>query len=229
MYTDVLADRSFFRFLTTCDADLAEAARSGGCPRCRGRLHRAVYPRKPRGGPEAIAFDPTYRHSFCCDQEGCRRRVTPPSVRFLGRRVYVSIVVVLLAVLESGPARAKARVLEEAVGVSVRTLRRWRRWWQTVFPRTLFWIAARARFIPPVDENDLPRMLVDRFCRKDNDPPERSAEEIVTCLAERLSLLLHWLSPLSITSSRSLAHVKGLEVAPKHPQKMPDARSESAF
>lgn len=228
MYTDVLLSPAVFRFLALCDQDLAEKARGAGCPLCPGRLHRANYPRKPRGGPEAIASEATYRHSFCCDQEGCRRRLTPPSVRFLGRRVYFAIVVLLLSVLESGPARAKARVLEESVGVSVRTLRRWRRWWQSIFPRTRFWLAARARLSPPVEEKDLPRALLDRFCRKENDPPDRSVERIATDLTDRLSSLLRWLSPLSIASPLSLPQADGLGARPKHPQRMPDARSESA-
>ena len=226
MYTDVLVDPSFFRFLSTCDADLAEGVRTAGCSRCPGRLHRANYPRKPRGGPEAIASEPTYRHSFCCDQEGCRRRVTPPSVRFLGRRVYFAVVVLLFSVLESGPSRTKARVLKGAVGVSVRTLRRWRRGWQSIFPRTRFWIAARARLILPVEENDLPGALLDRFCRKEGDPPE-AAERMTTDFPERLSLLLRWLSPLSISTPLSLAHAGGLGARPKPPQRMPDARSEA--
>jgi hypothetical protein len=149
-------------------------------------------------------------------------------VRFLGRRVYFGIVVLLLSILESGPSRSKARVLEETVGVSVRTLRRWRRWWQSIFPRTRFWMAARARLLPPVEENDLPRALLDRFCSTKNWP-DRSAERIATDPTEGLSLLLRWLSPLSIASSLSLLHDDGLGARPKRPQRMPDARSESAF
>lgn len=61
-------------------------------------MHRADYDRKPRGGPEHWSE----RHSFCCDQDGCRRRHTPPSVRFLGRKVYVGFVVVLKTALHQG-------------------------------------------------------------------------------------------------------------------------------
>ena len=228
MYTDVLIDPKFFRFLSACDADLAEEARREGCPQCRGRLHRANYPRKPRGGPEAIASEQTYRDSFCCEREGCRRRLTPRSVRFLGRRVYFAIVVLLLSVLESGPRRSKARLLEEAVGVSLRTLRRWRLWWQSFFPRTRFWIAARARLSPPLEERDLPRELLDRFCGQATDPPDRSSDRLAAELTEPLSLLLRWLSPLSIASPLSFPQADGLGARPKPPQRMPDARTESA-
>ncbi|HRZ54915.1 MAG TPA: hypothetical protein P5525_05600 [Candidatus Paceibacterota bacterium] len=39
------------------------------------------------------------RFSLCCGKEGCRRRNTPPSVRFLGRWVYAGLVVILVAAM----------------------------------------------------------------------------------------------------------------------------------
>ena len=57
MYHDLPRDASFWAFLFSIDQDLAEQARQKACP-CGGRLHRANYPRKPRGGgedlPEAV-------------------------------------------------------------------------------------------------------------------------------------------------------------------------------
>jgi hypothetical protein len=38
-----------------------------------------------------------HRFSFCCDRDGCRNRATPPSVRFLGRKVYLGAVVMLIS------------------------------------------------------------------------------------------------------------------------------------
>ena len=67
-------------FLKQVDAAEAETCRSAGCPRCGGALHRATYPRKPHGLAPALRAD-ARRFSFCCAV--CRRRVTPPSVRFL--------------------------------------------------------------------------------------------------------------------------------------------------
>ena len=81
-----LADQQLHQLLEKVDWDLAEQAHQQGCLFCRGKLHRADYDRKPRGGPE---WD--YRYSFCCAQEGCRRRRTPESVRFMGRRVYAGL------------------------------------------------------------------------------------------------------------------------------------------
>ena len=53
MYHDLLRDASFWPFLFSIDQDLAETARQKACP-CGGRLHRANYPRKPRGGPDDL-------------------------------------------------------------------------------------------------------------------------------------------------------------------------------
>ena len=85
-------DANFLAFLQQIDDELAEQVQAGGCPHCGGPLHRASYPRKPRGVPHR-QLDERYRrrHSFCCAADGCRRRCTPPSVRFLGRRVYLGV------------------------------------------------------------------------------------------------------------------------------------------
>jgi hypothetical protein len=92
-----LADQKLFQLLEKVDADLTAEARSKGCLLCGGPMHRSDYERKPRGGPQ---WD--LRFSLCCAQEGCRRRQTPPSVRFMGRRVYVGLVVVLVSAMVHG-------------------------------------------------------------------------------------------------------------------------------
>ena len=101
MWHALLRDTRFFALLTTLDQDLAEQTRTEGCP-CGGRLHRADYPRKPRGGPADLSPEQERRLSFCCEREGCRRRRTPPSLRFLGRRVYFGAVVVVVTSLAHG-------------------------------------------------------------------------------------------------------------------------------
>ena len=39
------------------------------------------------------------RFSFCCAVDGCRKRATPPSLRFLGRKVYLATVVTLISAM----------------------------------------------------------------------------------------------------------------------------------
>jgi len=149
-----LADQELHQLLEKVDADLAQEARQIGCLFCRGKLHRADYGRKPRGGPQ---WD--RRYSFCCAQEDCRRRRTPESVRFLGRRVYAGLVVVLVTVMIHGLEPGRVRRIREALQIDSRTVKRWRRWWLDNFVRNSFWKAARARFMPPPCERTLPLSL----------------------------------------------------------------------
>ena len=85
---ELLCDAKLYFHLLRIDRDLAAAERAKGCPACGGRLDVADYPRKPRGGAAELPDEYGRRFSFCCD--ACRRRVTPPSVRYFGRRVYMA-------------------------------------------------------------------------------------------------------------------------------------------
>jgi len=155
-----LQTRPFFRFLTRLDEELATQAQGAGCS-CGGVLHRANYPRKPRGCPTlAIREAFSSRLSFCCSR--CRRRTTSMSVRFLGRRVYLGLVVVLCSARHAGQNTAAA-TLCEALAVPLRTLQRWRRWWREDFMQTPLWQAMCARFMPPVSVQGLPGELLARF------------------------------------------------------------------
>jgi hypothetical protein len=162
LWHGVLGDSTFFATLSKFDHDLAERVRAGGCG-CGGRLDSARYPRKPRGGPPGLGSEYESRLSYCCAREGCRRRVTPPSVRFLGRRVYLGVVVVLVSAMTHGLSVRRVAELHAHLGIGLRTLRRWRRWWQQTFVEGRFWRGARARFVPPVDEQRLPASLLERF------------------------------------------------------------------
>lgn len=159
----LLGDAKFYHALERIDAELADATRRARCPVCGGLLHSASYPRKPRAGPAALPASYERRASFCCAVDGCRKRATPCSVRFLGRRVYLGGVVVLATAMRQGISGFRARQLKELFGVSRRTLERWRAWWLETFPSSRFWQSLRARFMPAVDEVTLPLALLDRF------------------------------------------------------------------
>ena len=162
MYQKILTDPNFFSLLYKYDQDLAEQARKAGC-RCSGALHRSDFARKPRGGPENLDSTFTKRISFCCAQEGCRKRNTPPSIRFLGRRVYLMVVVVLVSAMHQGVTKKRQKVLSEKTGVSCRTLDRWRVWWRDAFVESSFWKKTKGRFSPPVLIDRLPGSLLERF------------------------------------------------------------------
>ncbi len=102
MYQNQLSDPNFHQLLMRIDEDLAAQTQAGGCPVCGGRLHSATWPRKPRGIPHGSREPYQSRFSFCCAEAGCRRRCTPPSVRFPGRRVWLGVVVVVMTALRCG-------------------------------------------------------------------------------------------------------------------------------
>lgn len=167
--------------LLQIDETLASEARSAGCL-CGGILHRANYPRKPRACPESVRTDFESRFSFCCNQ--CRKRTTSVSVRFLGRRVYPGLAVMLMS---SGRAHTTSIIaqLSETLNIPMRTIYRWRQWWRELFPITPLWQAACARFMPPVDLRLLPTSLIERFAGPAIDAMQR---------------LLIFLSPLTVES-----------------------------
>jgi hypothetical protein len=99
------------------------------------------------------------RYSFCCAEEDCRRRRTPESVRFLGRRVYAGLVVVLISVMIHGLKPRRVRRIREALQIDSRTVKRWRQWWLESFVRSSFWKGARARFMPALCAPTLPLSL----------------------------------------------------------------------
>lgn len=182
MYQGLLRDARFFELLFRYDQDLANETREAGCA-CGGTLHSARYRRKPRGGPDELGPEYDVRASFCCAEEGCRRRSTPPSLLFLGRKVFFGVVVVLLPILREGPTPMRLRQLEKRFHVSRRTLYRWRRWWQEVVPQSRWWQAERGYWSTPVDPERLPASLLAVF-----SACESSADRLIAAL-KRLSKL----------------------------------------
>jgi hypothetical protein len=184
MYHDLPRSASFWSFLLTVDEDLAEEARKQGCP-CGGRLHSANYQRKPRGTPSQLPEPQRLRLSFCCDRDGCRKRATPPSVRFLGRKVYLTAIVILISAMRQGPSPRRVRELSTRFGADESTITRWQTFWREHFPQTPFWKVARASFLTVGEIVSLPYSLVDAFlCRH---PPR-----------EGWILLLRFLSPITV-------------------------------
>lgn len=181
LYQSLLSDTSFFEVLREIDLDLAEAARSAGC-RCGGTLHAARYRRKPQGGPQTLGHEHLVRESFCCSEEGCRRRTTPASVRFLGRKVFFSVVVLLVPILRDGLTPKRFRRLRHKLGVSRRTVQRWRRWWREAFSTTPRGRQAWAE-VPLLESQGLPGSLLEAF------GPGR--DDVVRAL--------RWLAPLGAT------------------------------
>jgi hypothetical protein len=180
-----LTDSRFYRFLFELDQDIARQVQTEGCP-CGGVLHSARYPRKPRGLRSPLDESYSIRLSFCCAKEGCRRRSTPPSVRFLGRKVYLGVIVILITALEQGLSAKRRQWLIETLDIWPQTLSRWRKWWRERFPASRCWQTQQGKFIPPVEIGRLPDGLLGRL---------HGIE-----LRQRLCRLLLLLAPLTTAS-----------------------------
>jgi hypothetical protein len=182
--------REYFAQLAEIDEQLARWVADRGCPNCGGPLHRGDYQRKPRGALFAIAGETfCQRASLCCGRVGCRKRALPPSVRFLGRRVYLEAVILVACVyVQAAGAFEQAR---RALAVPVRTLKRWRHWWQNDFARSREWQAMRARFAPPAPaETELPQSLLQRLAAGMPCTPDATTPEV-------LLLAARWLLPIT--------------------------------
>jgi len=119
------------------------------------------------------------RLSFCCAV--CRKRTTSLSVRFLGRRVYLALAVVLVSGSRSASTPTGVRLGAE-LGVARQTLQRWQAWWIEQFLLTPLWRATCARFIAGE--------LIARFAGPAH---------------EALMRLLIWLSPVSVGRGQTAA------------------------
>ncbi len=180
-----LNDSRFYQFLYRIDQETATEVQAEGCS-CGGVLHSARYPRKPRGIQGVLDESYQTRLSFCCAEDGCRRRCTPPSVRFLGRKVYLGVIVILITAMEHGLTAKRRQELIETLDLWPQTLSRWRQWWREIFPASRCWHSERGQFIPPVDSSQLPGALLGRLTGDD--------------LIQRLCRLLRLLIPITTGS-----------------------------
>lgn len=208
----------FFQWLMRIDEETRDRVVAKGCPRCGGRLDRGDYQRKPRGGLLALLGEAyCKRFSLCCSRRGCRRRAMPASVRFLGRRVYLGVVVVTVSVFyvqarqlleetaaqqqKRAAAKQARRALEQAkrekraaeqvsreTGIPRRTVRRWALWWQREYPQSRQYKEQQGRFVPTLATEWLPGCLMERFAAAVSEP------------TEALVRLLVFLSPLTTSS-----------------------------
>ena len=174
------------------DERAAERVRASGCAHCGGRLHVSNYPRKARGlsaeGETAGAYEK--RLSLCCGRDGCRHRATPPSVRFLGRKVYAALAILLVSAGREADTGAPPAIAVTRDAPSWATRRRYRFWWAVEFFRTPWFADLAGRLAEPVVAVDAPASLLERF---------------VGSLGERITGLLRLVSPLTTRSVASEA------------------------
>jgi hypothetical protein len=197
MFDEIGLGREFFAALFRIDEEVARQVALRRCLRCGGgALHCGNFDRKPRGAliaPGGEEF--VVRLSFCCGREGCRRRTTPPSLRFLGRRVYLGAVVIVASIV--GRALGLVAESRRATGVPVRTTRRWLGWWQGPFISTEVFVTVCARLIG-VAVDELPASI---FSQLPGSPPEQ-----VRAMLELLAPLTtgQGAGPVTLSEGRTL-------------------------
>lgn len=167
MCQKLLWDARFLAFELAADRVTAGEVRERGCVECAGVLHSANFTRKPRGGPAGLAPEADVRFSLCCAEDGCRTRHTPSSLRFLGRKVYLGAVVVIVSAMRHGATPTRIRKLRDLLGVSRRTVERWRAWWRITFAESRCWREVAGRFMPALATDRLPASLLERFQGED--------------------------------------------------------------
>jgi hypothetical protein len=107
-------------------------------------------------------------------------------VRFLGRKVYLGAVVILVSAMQQGPSAWRVAELSKLFDVDRRTISRWQAFWREHFPRTSFWKVQRARLVPVVKILVLPLSLLEAFVQTHED-------------RDGWKRLLCFLSPITIT------------------------------
>jgi hypothetical protein len=128
---------AFFQTLREIDKTIFLEAKARGCLICGGPLDTSNIPRKPRGLGELEDL----RFSLCCRREGCRKRLTPPSLRFFGRKVYPALVVIL--------AVDFCRELGLSQRIARQTLARWRSLWRERLAEPSPFMRRARGFLPP--------------------------------------------------------------------------------
>lgn len=155
-----------------------------GCVYCGGKLHQANYPRSPMGILLEFRDKYSQRISFCC--VNCRRRTTPPSVRFFGRRWYPAPMHIFISIMICGINKRRIALIEKYFGIIVResTWRRWRKWWRDEFVITKFWRQTKGQMSPTdeIIQGPFPRVIFNLYTGN---------------IEQKILLFLPFLSPLT--------------------------------
>jgi hypothetical protein len=142
------SDEAFSQRLRERDHALFLKLKGKPCPQCKAPLDTSNFPRKTRG----MGDEDETRFSLCCRRVGCRHRVTPPSLRFLDRKVHAAWRVIMV--------HAFRETLGIAPGIARQTLARWQNFWkQTLQEKAPFMRWARASGQLPLSINDSPSLL----------------------------------------------------------------------
>jgi len=179
MLSEQLKKKSLFNHLYTVDRKIAEQYSELPCPHCGGPLHFANYPRKPRGEPDGLPEECFIRFSLCCGTEGCRCRLMPPSCRFLDRKVYWHVVIiVVISEFQNKAGATNVFKLSKLFDIPHNTITRWIDFYQNVFPASIEWQSIRGQAAAFIKNNELPSNLLNHFLKLKSS----AKEALFSCL-----------------------------------------------
>ncbi len=180
MLSEVLKSESLFWNLYKIDLATAERYRQMKCPHCQGPLYYANYLRKPRGEPEGLSEECFLQFSLCCGREGCRRRLIPPTCRFLGKNIYwYAAILTIVSDWQNQSVGITMSRFAETIGISRNTLRRWVGLFKEIFPTSAQWKKIRGRVPASVKNDSLPASLVNFYLHQQAS----IKETLISCLS----------------------------------------------
>lgn len=135
--TIIGADDVFFQELCCIDHELFLKVKASGCLLCQAPLDTSNFKRKPRG----LGENEEIRFSLCCRREGCRKRATPRSLRFLGRKVYSALTIILAINFYTSMGLRSP--------IARRTIARWRSFWRERLHEEHPFMRNARSFLPP--------------------------------------------------------------------------------
>ena len=181
MQSEVLLNDKSWEKLYNLDKEEAQRVKKRNCLDCGGKLDSSNYLRKPRGFETQKRFE--VRFSFCC--RNCRKRHTPKSLRFLGRKVYWFFVVVLSS-YQVEQRQESIFKLSNLLRLCERTLCRWIWQWNSRVAFSSIWKKLKGLLQLP--------LLGDKFITELWSHFELSEDKLET----KILHLLNFLSPLSL-------------------------------
>jgi len=179
MLSEVLKNESFFWDLYKIDLATAEEYKQKRCPYCQGPLYYANYFRKPRGEPDGVPEKYFLQFSLCCGKEGCRRRLIPPSLRFMGRKVYWYAAI--LTIVSDWQNKIQNMTISEfarKMGISSNTLKRWIHFFENTFPVSVQWKKIRGSVSAIVKNAHLPGSLINFYLQQQSN----IEKALISCL-----------------------------------------------
>lgn len=203
MYHTALLAVSFWEALFFLDVKISdEFMKTACCERCGCRFFSASdYVRKPRGFPEEInasIIDKCFgsRFSFRCG--GCRKRITPPSVRFLGRKIYIAPAIIWASRLieqgnvASGIATALDQIRNELQDfLPAKTARRWMNWWRGAVWSSPFWRAWQGQLYGHIMQEKFLSGVWEHFLRSAGHVQTEAVESLMHAVQTFFSPITH--------------------------------------